>query len=94
MSEVKEGLLLWWSRNSHCGVIGETATQQRFFVHQSRIVFGPAIPAVDSRVTFEVDSHPPAPGKLPTAINVRVLPAQSAGASALQAEKVEPKAAL
>ena len=86
MSEFKDGVLLWWSRKACCGVLIETLTQERFFVHQSCIVVGPAIPTIDSQVRFEVNPRPPLPGKLRAAINIVVLPVSAA-------EK-EPKAAL
>ncbi len=88
MAEYKDGVLLWWSRNGHCGVVFEEATQERFFLHQARIIAGPAVPKIDDKVRFEVDPLPPRAGKLRIAINVVLLPAQP------QAEKVEPQAGV
>ena len=90
-----KGILLWWSRNAHVGVIFHPETQERFFVHIGRIIKGPVTPEPDSDCLFYIDPHPVAPGKLRAATNVEILPKQN-GPSALQpqAEKVEPKAGV
>ena len=86
MSEVKRGVLVWWSKAKHCGVIVVPDTSERYFVHTSAIVRGPVVPAIDSAVTFHVSDVAPEPGRLPSAIGVEVESPANAGISASQPE--------
>lgn len=83
-----KGILLWWSRNSHVGVIFHPDSEERFFIHIGRIVKGPVIPEPDSECLFYVDPRPAAPGKLRAATNVEILPKSQTPVST---EKVEAK---
>ncbi len=68
-----QGVLIWWSRSKHCGVILEPQTEERFFVHIGRIIKGPVIPQADSPVLFEIGPLPATDGRLRSAVNVEVL---------------------
>jgi cold shock CspA family protein len=86
MSEVKKGVLVWWSKNRNCGVIVVPDTNERYFVHTSAIIRGPVTPTVDSVVSFHVSDVPPREGRLPSAIGVEIESPANAGISASQPE--------
>lgn len=69
----KKGVLIWWSKNSSCGVIlvSGQGEPERYFVHVSRIISGP-LPKVNCVCEFDVSDIAPKPGKLPSALNVAV----------------------
>jgi hypothetical protein len=67
------GVLIWWSRANHIGVIHHPETDERFFVHLGRIIRGPVVPETDSECLFEIDPHPAAPGKLRGAVAVEII---------------------
>lgn len=72
--EKLHGLLIWWSKANHIGVIHNPDTQERFFIHLGRIVRGPVIPEPDSPVLFAIDPRPVRPGQLRAASAVEILP--------------------
>lgn len=87
MSQFHDGVLLWWSFRGICGVVFEESTGERFFLHQMRILAGPAVPKVNDSVRFEVDPRPPLPGKLKAACNAIVLPQTPVAAGGAPCQK-------
>lgn len=67
------GVLIWWSRANHIGVIHHPETDERFFIHLGRIIRGPVIPEPDSPVLFEIDPRLVRPGQLRAATAVEIL---------------------
>jgi cold shock CspA family protein len=67
----QRGVLVSWFESGYGFVIGEGRRQ--FFLHTTTIVEGPAIPVRGSMVEFEI-APPYNGGKLPQAVNARILP--------------------
>lgn len=72
MAEQQTGVLLWWSLTKNFGVV-RAPNGQRYYLHVSRVLRGPAKPQADSVVTFYVSPISAKRGELPAAIDAEIF---------------------
>ena len=70
----KVGVVTSYNPAKFVGVVIDRSVNppQRYFLFASRVIKGPEV-SLNARVTFDADTRPPLPGKLPLALRVEVL---------------------
>jgi hypothetical protein len=76
MSDQKVGTLLWWGKKGS-GIIAVpiegSQNVERYYLNQTRILQGPAIPRAGMKVRFSVIPAAPRPGQLPSAVHATFI---------------------